>query len=143
MIILDANILLYTWNEDSRHHGIIKEWLDESFRTHPTIGLPLVSQWAFLRISTNPRLFTAPLTVGQACGVLKTLKHSGAIEVEAGKQHLEIFERLATSSQLVGSKLTDAVLAAIAIEHGASLASTDLDFGRFHGLKWINPLVKG
>jgi predicted nucleic acid-binding protein len=39
-----------------------------------------------------------------------------------------------------GNPIPDAALAALAIEHGVTLASTDTDFARFRGLRWENPL---
>lgn len=140
MTILDANILLYAYDRSSVSHTRVIEWLETQFQAREAIGLPWISLWAFLRIATNPRINQSPLSLKEAFAVIHEIQQMPrAVIVQPGSQHAEILERLAIEAQANGSRITDAVLAAIAIEHGAKLASTDRDFSRFQGLKWINP----
>ena len=141
MTVLDANILLYAYDETSTAHMGVRAWLEQQFRTGEAIGLPWVSLWAFLRVSTNARINRTPLSLPAAfavIGEIRSMPRSNLLE--PGPQHAVILERLATATKANGPRMTDAVLAAIAIEHGAKLASTDLDFARFRELRWINPL---
>jgi uncharacterized protein len=143
MILLDANILLYAYNADAPQQPAAAEWLEQLWRGPETIGLPWVTIWAFLRISGNPRLWNRPLPAEQAFGIVRGwLAGDGVHVIQPGERHADILERLVVESQASGSLLTDAVLAALAIEHGATLASTDRDFSRFAGLRWVNPLAQ-
>lgn len=141
MIILDANILLYAFDETSPFHGIIRAWLEAQFRNREVIGLPWISLWAFLRVATNQRLNQSALSLAEAFAVIRDIhRMPKAIVVQPGSQHAQILSRIASDAQASGPRMTDAVLAALAIEHGAKLASTDRDFSRFRELKWVNPL---
>lgn len=141
MIVLDANILLYAYDGSSEFHEPVREWLEARFRAREAIGLPWVSLWAFLRIATNARVMRTPLPVKEAFSVLEEIRRMPrAVVLAPGTQHAEILERLTVGAHAGGSRLTDAVLAAIAVEHGAKLASTDRDFARFKELKWVNPI---
>ncbi len=98
--------------------------------------------WAFLRISTNPRVFERPLSMAEAEGhVSSWLAQPAAGLLEPGDRHWEILRGLTHAGQTSGPLVMDAALAAIAIEHGATLCTTDRDFARFPGLRWTNPLA--
>ena len=98
--------------------------------------------WAFLRSITNPRLFERPLTIAEASAhVSSWLAQPSAGILEPGERHWEILRQLARDGQATGPLVMDAALAAIAIEHGATLCTTDRDFARFPGLTWTNPLA--
>ncbi len=143
MILPDANILLYAYNADAPQHERARVWLEELFSGPEEIGLPWVSLWAFARISTNYRALDRPLPAEFVFRVIKQmLAHPRAVLLHTGPRHLEILERMVEDGQAIGSDMTDAVLAAIAIEHSATLASNDADFGRFPGLRWFNPLIE-
>lgn len=143
MTILDANVLLYAYNADSVHHVTARQWLEALADSGELIGLPWVTIWAFLRISTNPRLFHPPMAVNKAFEkIAGLLALPNTVIVQPGPRHVQILERIVTEAQAAGPKLTDAVLAALATEHGAALASTDRGFSRFKTLKWIDPLLK-
>jgi len=139
--ILDANILLYAYNLDSPHHGAASRWLEELFHSSELVGLSWPAIWAFLRIGTNTRaggraeLATAHFEIAAGW-----LRFSGVILVQPGSRHLELLKKMVIEGNASGSMMSDAVLAALAIENGAILASTDRHFDRFPGLKWINPL---
>jgi hypothetical protein len=99
---------------------------------------------AFLRIGTNPRVFEHPLSTSEAEAVVSSwLAQPAASILEPGERHWEILRGLMRDGQAVGPLVMDAVIAAIALEHGVTLYTTDRDFSRFAGLKWTNPLASG
>lgn len=141
MIVIDANILLYAYDRESPHHRATAKWLEATLRGNDAVGLPWVTIWAFIRISTSVRLWQKPLTVQQAFSTVDDLLALPNVAlINPGPRHRAILERLAIDHQSSGSRLTDAVLAALAMENGAALASTDQDFARFKDLWQINPL---
>jgi len=143
VILFDANVLIYAENVDDARYPAIKKWIASVSAGPETIGLPWPVLWAFLRISTNNRIFPKPFTSAEAFRTVKGwLAAPGVVTVEPGPRHAEILERLISDAGSTGSRVSDAVLAALAIENGATLASTDRDFNRFAGLKWIDPLAQ-
>ena len=101
-----------------------------------------MSLWAFVRKTTNQRISETPLTLDQAFTVMAKIQRMPKTRiVESGRHHAEILQRMASEGHCRGPRLSDAVLAAIAVENGAKLASTDQDFARFPALRWINPLA--
>ena len=141
MTILDANILLYAYNADALQHAAAAAWLENLFRAGETIGLPWSTLWAFLRISTNPRIWQTPKSLEEAFEIVREWLAEPAVAiVQPGPRHAAILEKLAVECRAAGAMISDAVLAALAIEYGATLASTDRDFSRFPGLRWGNPL---
>jgi hypothetical protein len=142
MILLDANILLYAYNADVPEHDSISAWLEEVFAGPERVGTPWVSLWAFLRVSTNARLTRRPLAVSAAFEIVgELIAQPNVTIIDPGSRHVEILRSVAVESRVSGPHMTDAVLAALAIEHGAILASTDRGFARFKGLRWVNPLA--
>jgi uncharacterized protein len=100
-----------------------------------------VTIWAFIRISTNSRIWPNPRPVREALAIVgEWLAQSGVVPLQPGPLHAGILEKLVSDHGAIGPLVTDAVLAALAMEHGALLASTDQDFRRFPGLRWLNPL---
>lgn len=141
MTVLDANILLYAYNADAPQQKAAARWLTELVESREIIGLPWVTTWAFIRISTNPRIWANPRPAKDAFGILgKWLAQPGVIALHPGPRHWELLESLALKHNATGQLTTDAVLAALAMENGALLASTDQDFSRFKGLRWVDPL---
>lgn len=141
MTILDANILLYAYNADAPQKKAAAAWLTDLFDSGEAIALPWVTVWAFARIATNARIFSSPLTPEQVFGVIRDwLSIPGIVALQPGPRHLELLERMVREHRAVGPLMTDAILAAHALENGATLASTDQDFSRFAGLRWVNPL---
>ena len=142
MTLLDANILLYAYNADAPQQPSAARWLSELFESGESIALPWPTLWAFVRISTNSRIWTNPRPAKDAFALVRGwLEHPGVVVVAPGPRHAELLELLVTRYGASGPLLTDAVLAALAIENGASLASTDQDFRRFPELRWIDPLA--
>ncbi|NGZ09798.1 MAG: type II toxin-antitoxin system VapC family toxin [Nitrospira sp. LK70] len=142
MILVDANLLLYAYHPRSEQHEASKAWLESTLSGTELVRFAWLTLWAFLRISTNPRAFEHPLTSTEAEAAVATwLSQPQVGIVEPGDRHWDILQGLMQKGQTVGPLVMDAVLAAIALEHGAILYTTDRDFSRFPGLKWTNPLI--
>jgi toxin-antitoxin system PIN domain toxin len=142
LILLDANILLYAYDGVSVHHERSKAWLNRLLAGDQSIGIPWISIWAFVRISTNPRLSKNFFRVREALEIIEELRESPLVVViNPGPRHQELLLQQLLEAQLAGPQTTDAALAALAIEYGATLASTDVGFRRFPSLSWVNPLA--
>jgi toxin-antitoxin system PIN domain toxin len=138
--LLDANVLLYAYDSSSVHHAVCRDWLQLALNEDEPVGLPWQSSLAFLRISTNPRAVRRPLRSEEACAIVSGLfERPCVVVVEPGEQFWRIFQRLVAEARVSGPLLMDAVLAALAIEQGASVCSTDRDFRRFDGVSVIDP----
>ena len=141
MTILDANVLLYAYNADAPQQPAAAKWLDNLLASGETIALPWMTIWAFIRISTNSRIWPEPRPAAEAFAIMRDwLAQPGVVALEPGPLHAAMLEELVVSGA-VGPQVTDAVLAALAIEYGAMLASTDQHFSRFRKLRWLNPLA--
>ena len=141
MTILDVNILIYAHDADAPQHPAVMSWLTELFAGPESVGLPLHVLWGFLRISTNRQIQSNPRTPQSAFHLIRDwLNQPRVVLVHPGPQHFELLESLVIDCQASGTLVSDAALAALAIEHGAVLASADRDFSRFPNLRWVNPL---
>jgi toxin-antitoxin system PIN domain toxin len=141
MILTDANLLLYAYNRDAPEHEAARRWLEESLSATAPLALSWQTITAFIRISTNIKAFPKPLTIKEATRIVtEWLERPNAIILQPTERHWEIFGRQLDEGQAVGPLVMDAHLAALAIEHGCQLATTDRDFARFSDLKTINPL---
>jgi toxin-antitoxin system PIN domain toxin len=139
--LLDVNLLLSAYNSDAPQQSAAARWLSKLLASGETIALPWVTIWAFIRICTNPRARKNPLLVKEAFAIIdQWLTQPDVILLQPGPRHKEILEQLIEAHHASGPLVTDAVLAALAIENGALLASTDQDFSRFQELRWVNPL---
>lgn len=144
MIIVDANLLLYAYDGTAPQQKAAASWLEQTLASGESIALPWVTIWAFLRISTNPRIWRHPITVTDAFAVVgDLLAQPTVVRLDPGPRHWELLQQLVMKYNAGGPRLTDAALAALAIENGAVLASADRDFARFAGLHWVNPLDYG
>jgi toxin-antitoxin system PIN domain toxin len=142
MILLDANLLIYAVNEDAPPHRKAKSWLESAISGPDTVGFSWNVLVAFVRLTTRPALFRNPLTVEIAFGLIESwLDQPSTTVIHAGPRHLRILRDLLLPVGTGGNLTSDAHLAALAIEHGAELCSSDHDFARFPGLKWSNPLA--
>lgn len=142
MTIIDANILLYAYDANAQRHGRANEWLNALLASDEQIGLPWVTLWAFIRLSTNTRILSAPMASQEVFSIVREWLAQPAVVVpNPGPRHAAILERLVVGTGARAGMVTDAALAALAIENGATLASADYDFRRFPDLKWVNPLV--
>jgi toxin-antitoxin system PIN domain toxin len=142
VILVDANLLLYAYHPRAAQHETSRAWLEAMLSGPELVRFAWLTLWAFLRIGTNPRVFERPLSMSEAEAVISSwLAQPTAGILEPGERHWEILRALARDGQSTGALVMDAVIAAIALEHGATLHTTDRDFSRFPGLKWTNPLV--
>ncbi|MGD1104787.1 MAG: type II toxin-antitoxin system VapC family toxin [Terriglobia bacterium] len=143
MILIDANLLLYASDTASIHHEPARRWLESTLSDAEPIGLAWVALLAFLRVGTNPRLRKNAFTLAEAATIVAGwLPRPMVTLVNPGERHWKILCDMMTQGQARGPLVTDAHLAALAIEHGAILATSDRDFARFPGLKFFNPLDK-
>ncbi|MBV9264694.1 MAG: type II toxin-antitoxin system VapC family toxin [Acidobacteriaceae bacterium] len=141
MTMIDANLLLYAYNADAPQHSRAVQWLTDLFDSDDIIGLAWTTIWAFVRICTNPRIWDNPLAMKDALGIVtRWLATPDVVIVQPGPRHWDILQQVILENSVSGPLVTDAVLAALAMEHGALLASTDQDFSRFDKLRWTNPL---
>ena len=143
MILVDANLLLYAEDSLSEHHEAARTWWDAQLSGSDAVGLcwPVLS--AFIRIGTNARLHQRPLTLQEATERVQSwLDQSCVSIVQPAEGHWTIFQQMLRSGNAVGNLVSDAHLAALAVEHNSVLQSTDADFSRFRGLKWKNPIAK-
>ena len=142
MILVDANLLLYAYHPRAEQHVQSRAWLEAVLSGPDLVRFAWLTLWAFLRIVTNPRAFERPLSASEAEAAISSwLAQPVAGIVEPGERHWEILCGLVPDGQATGPLVMDAVLAAIALEHGATVCTTDRDFSRFPGIKWMNPLA--
>ncbi len=141
MKVVDANILLYTVNSQADQHALIRAWWEDALSGDESIGLPWAVINAFLRLSTNQRVFPNPLPVDTAVARVDAwLCAPPATIVTEKPSHWTILRALLAEAGTAGNLTSDAHLATIAITYDASLVSCDADFARFQGLRWENPL---
>lgn len=143
MILVDANLLLYAEDSLSDHHESARDWWDAQLSGSDPVGLcwPVIN--AFIRIGTNPRLHQRPLTLKEASERVQSWLDQPCVRVvQPTDHHWALFQQMLRSGNAVGNLVSDAHLAALAVEHNCVLYSTDADFSRFKGLKWKNPIVQ-
>jgi toxin-antitoxin system PIN domain toxin len=139
-VIVDANVLLYAVDNRSHFHATARTWLDGAMNGVERVGLPWASLMAFQRIITHPRVTANPLTPADAWSLVTDWLDADQVWVPVpGGRHRDILGRLLIDGDLHGNLVTDAHLAALAIEYGTGICSFDSDFARFDGLDWIHP----
>lgn len=136
MKVVDANVLLYAVNADTGHHEASHRWLDSALNGADTVGFTWLALTAFVRISTKVGLFPNPLSPDQAMAQVQAwLDAPGARVLEPTSAHALTLARLLTQVGTGGNLVNDAHLAAIALEHRATVVTYDTDFTRFEGLR--------
>lgn len=142
MKLVDANLLLYSVDATSRHHEAARSWLDARLSSDRPTAFAWASLLAFVRVSTNPRLYERPLPIAAALDHVDAwLAQPCSVVVSPGLRHAGLLRALLEPLGAAGNLTGDAHLAALAIEHGAVLCSADNDFSRFKGLRWENPVT--
>jgi toxin-antitoxin system PIN domain toxin len=140
--LIDANLLLYAVNRDLPKHKPALSWFEKILSSDNPVGLPWVVILAFLRIATNGRVFTRPLSSDVAIGLVADwLDQPNVKAISPGDRHWSILQTLLEQTGMAGNLTTDAHIAALALEQGYTVYSADNDFKRFPGLRHINPLV--
>lgn len=141
-MLVDTNLLLFATNENAPEHGAASSWLTAQLGGERRVGLAWESLTAFLRVSTNPRVLKRPLDSAEAWGVVSDWLASPTVWVPvATDRHADVMGRLVSKYRLTGNLISDAQLAALAIEHGLEICSADTDFARFTEVRWCNPLA--
>ena len=140
MMVVDANVLLYAYDSSCESHLRCRDWWTTALNGHEQLGLPWQSMLAFIRIATNVRVFELPLSALRACEIVSSwLARPQVLVLEPGERFWTIFKAQVNSAQIRGPTISDTALAALSIEHGATLCTTDRDFRRFDGLKLFDP----
>lgn len=141
MKLVDLNILIYAVNRDSPLHKPARQWWEGCLSGHENIGLAWAVILGFLRLTTNPRVMSRPIPTGVAMEIMNDwLEQAPVRQVVPTQRHWGILREIISPLGTAGNLTTDAHLAALTIEHGAVLYSTDGDFRRFAGLRWADPL---
>lgn len=142
MILIDANLLIYACVSGFAQHQTARQWLEHVLNQGPRVGLPWPSLLAFVRLVSNPRLFAQPQSITEAwLQVEEWLNVPGVWIPVPGERHREILGGLLRGAGIQSNTVPDAHLAALAIEHGLTLCSSDGGFGRFPNLRWDNPIA--
>ena len=142
MILIDANILIYSHVASFSQHEAARNWLDQQLNGPTRVGLPWVSLLAFLRLVTNPRVFEQPESMADAWRQVRAwLACETAWIPQPTERHVDLLDQLLALPGVHANLVPDAHLAALALEHGLALCSTDGDFARFPSLRWLNPLA--
>lgn len=142
MILVDANLLVYAHVSSLREHERARSWLDGRLGGAAPVGLPWESLLAFVRLVSNPRIFERPEGVAAAWQQVREWLACPVVWVPlATERHAEVLDGFLPALVRRSNHVPDAHLAALAIEHGLSLCSSDADFARFPGLRWENPLA--
>lgn len=141
MILVDINLLVYAHVATFPAHHRARSWLDEYLNGTAPVGLPWPSLLGFVRLVSNPRIFEQPETVDEAWQQIEEWLDCPSVWIpQPGERHRDVLRPLLLNQGVRANLVPDAHLAALAIEHGLLLCSTDGDFARFPGLRWENPL---
>jgi toxin-antitoxin system PIN domain toxin len=141
LILLDANILIYAFRRDTDNHAEYLSWLEQALSREEVVGISDLVLSTVVRITTHPKIFIKPSTLDEVFQFTESIRsRPNVISLVPGKTHWSIFRQLCRSVQARGNLVTDAFLAALAIEKGAEWITSDRDFSRFPGLKWRVPV---
>lgn len=141
-MIVDANVLLYAVDRSSPYHAAAADWLTGALRGDRRVGLPWQTLGAFLRIATHPRVTARPLTADDAQSHVDDWLAAEPVWVPpATERTATVYGQLARRHHVTGNLVSDALLAALALEFGVEVVSADSDFARFVGVRWVNPIA--
>lgn len=142
MLLPDVNVLIYAHREDSTpDHSHYARWLTDLATGSEPFALSVLTLSGLVRIVTNPQIFRSPSTLDQAFEFIGELRRRPRARIVGpGPDHLSIFEELCRHASATGKLVADAQHAAVAVEHGCTLVTTDADFDRFPDLRWQHPL---
>ena len=140
MIVCDANVLLYAYDRGSRFHVPCRAWFEAALSGSDSLGLPWQSVLAFIRIATNPRVYERPMALDTACATVSAWLARPHVQIpEPAARYWDILRAQLQEARVTGPLVSDAALAAIALECGATLCTTGRDFRRFSGLRLLDP----
>lgn len=141
MIVVDANLLIYSYDTASPDYKKSRAWIERIFSGAELVGLPWQTVAAFLRVVTNRKLAGFRLTVEQAIQIVETWLEQPNVRLLApGDDYWSVLKRMIVEGSASGSLISDAEMVALTIENGGVLYTADRDFARFPGLRWKNPL---
>ena len=141
MIIPDLNLLVYAHNAEDRRHSTARRWWDELLTRNEITGIPLAVSIGFVRLTTNPSVLSPPMTSAHAISIVKMwFQHPQVIQLDAGDSHFDHLEQCLDAAGRAGRLVTDAHLAALAMDHDAEIHTADQDFRVFPSVRWRNPL---
>jgi toxin-antitoxin system PIN domain toxin len=141
MRLPDVNVLLYTFRDAAPDHQRYRAWLEATVEAEEPFAVADVVLSGFVRVATHPRIFDPPASLDEAFAFARALRGAPtAVLVAPGPRHFDLFEKLCRDGSARGNLVSDAYLAALAIESGSELVTTDRDFARFPGLRWRHPL---
>jgi toxin-antitoxin system PIN domain toxin len=144
VIVPDVNLLLYAEIDAFPRHAAARRWWEDVMNGERQVGIAPVCLFGFVRIATNRRVLVDPLPIEDAIGrVQRWLERPHVVFLLPGSRHLETAFRLLRSLGTGGNLTTDVQIAAHAAEHNGEVFSNDGDFGRFEGIRWVNPLAGG
>jgi hypothetical protein len=142
MILVDANLLLYAYDSANPRHDAARHWFERLMSNEPDVRFGLMTVLAFLRLATDQRVFEHPVGPGDAIAVVESwLARPNVSIAHPSERHWSSLAGLSEAGKARGALMMDAHLAALTIEHGATLATTDRDFARFPGLRFEDPLT--
>lgn len=140
MKLVDVNVLIYAVDGLSAHHDRARNWLERLINDGDTVALPWAVLTGFVRLTTKPQIVKAPLSVDAALDFIDgLLALPNVVVVHPTDRHASILRALLAPLGTGGNLIADAHLAALSIEYGAELTSFDRDFGRFRGVRWVEP----
>jgi toxin-antitoxin system PIN domain toxin len=141
VILVDVNVLVYACRRDAARHREYNTWLADALGGAEAVGIAPESLAAVVRITTHPRVWKSPLTTEQAFTFVNAVRSAPmAVPVLPGADHWRLFTALCKESGARGNLVSDAWMAALAIEQGCTLVTTDRDFVRFRGVRTQHPL---
>jgi toxin-antitoxin system PIN domain toxin len=142
VILVDANLLIYAVDADSPNHRRARPWLERTLSSDESVGLPWIVLLAFLRITTHPAVLRKPLDPEDALAYVDAWLEQPGVETPGpGPAHWSILRTLLAAAGTAGNLTSDAHVAALAVEFGATICSTDNDYRRFPGVRHENPLA--
>lgn len=140
MLLLDVNVVIAVHREDHPQHVPVRGWFDGLIAEGSDFGVPLLVWASFLRLATNRRIFDVPTPIADAFAFLEAMvAQPGHVVAEPGGRHLALLRRLCEEAEATGDLVPDAVLGAVALEAGATVATLDRDFARFASVRHLRP----
>lgn len=140
MLVLDVNVVVAAHRADHPHHDTVRPWFDATVDGSEDFGVPDLVWGSFLRITTNRRIFAVPTPRAEAFAFVEaTVARRRHLAIGPGPRHRALVRRLCDEADAVGDLVPDAVLGAVAVELGATVASLDRDFARFPSVRWVRP----
>jgi toxin-antitoxin system PIN domain toxin len=141
MRMFDVNVLVYAFRPDADRHDEYRTWLEELVGGPEAFGASELVLSGFMRVVTHPSIFNPPSELAECLHTVESIRERpNYVPLRPGSRHWTIFRQLCATTHAVGNQIPDAYHAALAIEHGCELITTDRGFGRFPALRWRHPL---